>query len=123
MNLSINQIFSNVQYGIAYGYPECCIINFHVKQVDGRLNKINKDLPTLPGYGFISCIKCHEQKHHFQLHLEIANNRKMPFPFNKGRSDNVSEKEVDDLFSESEMKDIVSFSRFIESLLLNFDAM
>lgn len=53
------QVINNVLYGVAYGYQNCCIHYFHIRQFNGDMFKDNGDR-KLTGTGFICCPECDE---------------------------------------------------------------
>ena len=80
--LSPEQIYSNVIFGIAFGYPECCIKHFHKRQFDGTLfDEPNK---KLLGSGYVCCNKCNDLLPEKEMEDAINKRRRIPGDFIRG---------------------------------------
>lgn len=75
------QVVNNVMYGKLYGYSDCCIRYFHMRQVNGDMMDPDQPVRHHQGTGFICCPKCNEEKNAFQIHVEIAGRRRTSVPF------------------------------------------
>lgn len=84
-----SQVLNNVVEGVSYGYPDCCILHFHLRQVNGTMHEGRDSEHHHNGTGFICCPTCNSNKNAFQIHIEIAGNRvyKNPFPYGNEEQD------------------------------------
>lgn len=68
------QVINNVLYGVAYGYKNCCIDYFHIRQFNGDMYKFQ--VRQLHGTGFICCPECNENLTANQM-VEGINRRRL----------------------------------------------
>ena len=98
--LSIEQVYSNVVFGIAYGYPECCITHFHVRQVDGTL--FNNPNPKLLGSGYVCCNKCNNTLSEKEMEAGINRRRIISEEFSKENSPEIDDSLLEGLAQKEE---------------------